>query len=79
MRGRMRSRVVPCHVLHDYFFLAGRLHCGAFQTLTEQILSLLFVSHLEAISCAFCFCQELTSTDFLLPYAFQRVDFRMLK
>ena len=39
------SRVVPCHVLITFF-----LHRGGFQTLTEQILSLLFVSQLHAIS-----------------------------
>ena len=68
MLERMQSRVVLCHVL-IVFFLVGRLHFGGFQLLTdEQIFSLLFVSHLEAISCAFCFCQELTSTDFLLCF-----------
>ena len=38
-------QVVSCHIL-IIFFLAGRLHCGGFQILTEQIFSLLFVSHL---------------------------------
>ena len=67
MRERMRTSLEPCHVLIT-FFLAGRLHYGGFQVLTEQIFSLLFVSHLEAISFAFFFCQELTSTDFLLCF-----------
>ena len=42
----MPSGVVPCHVL-IIFFLVGRLHCAGFQSLTEQILSLLFASHSE--------------------------------
>ena len=62
----MRSWVVPCHV-PTILFLAGRLHCGGFQTLTDQILSLLFVSHLEVLSVLF-FGQELTSDDFLLCF-----------
>ena len=52
MRERMRTSLVPSHVLIT-FFLAGRLHYGGFPVLTEQIFSLLFVSHLEAISFAF--------------------------
>ena len=48
----MRSWVVPCHV-PNILFLAGRLHRGGFQTLTEQILSLLFVSHLDVLSLFF--------------------------
>ena len=62
----MPSGVVPCHVL-IIFFLVGRLHCAGFQSLTEQILSLLFTSHSERPFPVrdFFFCHELTSTDFL--------------
>ena len=45
------------------FILAGRLYCEGFQTLTEQILLLLFVSHLEDISSAFCCFSFLTGID----------------
>ena len=65
----MWSRIVTCHVL-IILFLEDRLNCRGLQTLTKQILSLpgssLFASHLEVLSCAFCFRQELTFDDFLL-------------
>ena len=58
-----------CHVL-IILFLAGRLNYRGLQTLTKQILSLqgssLFASHLEVLSCAFCFGHELAFDDFLL-------------
>ena len=77
-KNKMWNRIVTCHVL-IILFLAGRWNCRGLQTLTKQILSLpgssLFASHLEVVSYALCFGQELA---LISCYALSRVVSRVL-